>query len=176
MLIGIISDTHDNLLGLKKGIKVLKERGVEMLVHCGDWVSPFTLEFFQTEIAGWNIPVKSVVGNNPGDTKRTIMSNSSMENPIEWPKTVTLTFEVDAKKVIVYHGDDYAIMDAIISCQKYDLLLTGNTHAPRNEVQGKTLIVNPGSTSYAAEGQIIEQASVAVYDTKSDQAEIIYLD
>ncbi len=174
MLVGIISDTHDNLVGLKKAIQIFKEKKIEMLIHCGDWVSPFTLEFFDKEMEGLNIPVKSVVGNNPGDTKRTMMSNARMRHPIEWPKTVTLSLEIDAKKAIVYHGDDYALLDGLIDCQKYDLVFTGHKHAVRNETVGKTLVINPGSTCYASEDEIIEKASVAIYNSQTHQAEIIY--
>jgi uncharacterized protein len=173
MKIGIISDTHDNLAGLKKGIDIFKQRQVEMMVHCGDWVSPFTLEFFDREMEGFNVPVKSVVGNNPGDTKRTIASNSLKKNPIEWPKTMTLKFDAGDKKAIIYHGDDYDILGALIDCQKYDVVFTGHTHAARNEVIGKTLVLNPGSTSYACEGQITDNASVAIYDSETNTAEIV---
>jgi len=174
MIVGIISDTHDNLAGLQKAIQIFKERKIEMLIHCGDWVSPFTLEFFDKEMKDLNVPIKSVVGNNPGDTKRTIMSNDKMQNPIEWPKTVTLLLDLDGKKTIVYHGDDYAILDALIDSQKYDIVLTGHTHTPRNEVIGKTLVLNPGSTSYACEGKIIEKASVAIYNSQTNKAEVVY--
>lgn len=174
MILGVISDTHDHLVGLHKAIKIFKERKIEMLIHCGDWVSPFTLEVFDKEMKDLPIPVKSVVGNNPGDIKRTLVSNYKMQNPIEWPKTVTLEFEIDGKKAIVYHGDDYALLGALIDCQKYDIVLTGHTHAPRNEVIGKTLVLNPGSTCYACEGKIIDKASVAIYDSQSSKAEIIY--
>jgi len=175
MKIGIISDTHDHLIGLKKGIQVFKDRNVEMMVHCGDWVSPFTLEFFDRQMEGFNIPVKSVVGNNPGDLKRTMMGNPLRKCPIEWPKTVTLKFDIDNIKAIVYHGDDYDILDALIACQKYDVVFTGHSHASRNEVVGKTLILNPGSTAYASEGEIIDQASVAIYDSATNTAEIIQI-
>ena len=174
MLVGIISDTHDNLLGLKKAIHIFEERKIELLVHCGDWVSPYTLEFFDREIMQLGIPIKSVVGNNPGDTKRIMTSNGEMNNPIEWPKTVTLKMDIDGRRTIVYHGDDYELLHGLIYCQQYDIVLTGHTHSPRNEVVGKTLVVNPGSTCYACEGKIIEKASVAIYNSKTHQAEIVY--
>lgn len=175
MLVGIISDTHDNLPALKKATQLFKENKIEMLIHCGDWVSPFILEFFDQEMGDLNIPVKSVVGNNPGDIKRTLMSNSKMHHSIEWPKTVTIKLDIGDKKAIVYHGDDYELLGALIDSQKYDLIFTGHTHSPRNETIGKTLIVNPGSTSYAYEAKIIDQASVAVYNSDTHQAKIIFL-
>lgn len=174
MLIGIITDTHDNLFGLKKAIQIFKERKIEMLVHCGDWVSPFTLEFFDREMKELKIPIKSVVGNNPGDIKRTIMSNSKMINPIEWPKTVMLTFDVEGKNIVVYHGDDREILSTLIDSQKYDVILTGHTHAVRNEIVGRTLIINPGNTCYACEGEITEKASIAIYNSTTNKAEILY--
>jgi uncharacterized protein len=174
MLVGIISDTHDHLVGLQKAILIFKERKIEMLIHCGDWVSPFTLEFFDNEMKGLNIPVKSVVGNNPGDIKRTMVSNSRMQNPIEWAKTVMLLLEIEGRKTVVYHGDDREILSTLIDSQKYDLVLTGHTHAVRNEIIGKTLVINPGSTSYACEGKIIDRASVAIYDSRDNGVEIVY--
>lgn len=174
MLVGIISDTHDNLPSLRKAIEIFKEKKVKMLIHCGDWVSPFTFEFFDREIKGLNIPVKTVVGNNPGDFKRIMMSNSKMKNPLEWPDTVTLTLDIDGKKAIVYHGDDFAILKELIDSQKYDIVFTGHTHAPRNEIIGKTLVLNPGATCYVCEAKIIKKASVAIYDSQSNKAQIIY--
>jgi len=174
MLVGIITDTHDNLTGLQKAILILKEQKVEMLVHCGDWVSPFTLEFFDKQMKSLKIPIKSVVGNNPGDTKRTMLNNSKMHNPIEWAKTVMLVFEIDGRKIVVYHGDDREILSTLIDSQKYDIIMTGHTHKVRNEVIGKTLVINPGNTCYACEGEITNKASVAVYNSKTNIAKIIY--
>jgi uncharacterized protein len=174
MIVGIISDTHDNLSGLQKAIQILKEHKIEMLIHCGDWVSPFTLEFFDKQMTDLKIPIKSVVGNNPGDTKRTMMNNAKMQNPIEWAKKVMLVFEIESKKVVVYHGDDREILSTLIDSQKYDIVLTGHTHAARNEVIGKTLVINPGNTCYACEGKITDKASVAIYNSKTNKAEIIY--
>jgi hypothetical protein len=174
MLVGIISDTHDNLAGLQKAIEILKERKIEMLIHCGDWVSPFTLEFFDKQMKDLRIPVKSVIGNNPGDIKRTMMNNAKMQNPIEWAKKTMLVIEIDRKKTVVYHGDDREILSALIDSQKYDIVLTGHTHTARNEVIGKTLVINPGNTCYACEGEITYKVSVAIYNSETHKAEIIY--
>jgi len=58
MLVGIISDTHNNLAGLQKAIRILKEQKIEMLIHCDDWVSPFTLEFFDKQMKDLKFPSK----------------------------------------------------------------------------------------------------------------------
>jgi putative phosphoesterase len=173
MLIGIITDTHDHLVGLQKAVEIFKKSKVEMVIHCGDWVSPFTLEFFDRQMEDLKVPVKSVVGNNPGDLKRTMMSNFKMKNPIEWAKTVMLELSIDGKNIVVYHGDDREILATLIDSQKYDVIFTGHTHASRNEVIGKTLVFNPGNTCYACEGHITDFASVGIYDSSTSKAEVI---
>lgn len=174
MIVGIISDTHDNLAGLKKAIQVFQEHKIELLIHCGDWVSPFTLEFFDKQITNFNIPIKSVLGNNSGDIKRIMLNNSKMHHPIDWAKRTTMPLDIDGKQAIVYHGEDSEILNAIIDSQKYDLVFTGHTHKPRNETVSKTLIINPGGTCYACEGEIIDKSSVAIYDSTTNQATIVY--
>ena len=97
-----------------------------------------------------------------------------MKIPIEWAKTVTLEVDIEGKKGIIYHGDDYALLDSLIDSQKYDIVFTGHKHCVRNEKVGKTLVINPGTTCYASEGKIIKNASVVLYDSKTDKVEIIY--
>jgi putative phosphoesterase len=46
MIIGIISDSHDNLTQIKIAVDIFNREKVELVLHAGDFVSPFTfLEF-----------------------------------------------------------------------------------------------------------------------------------
>lgn len=47
MLIGIISDTHDNQDKTRKAIELFNSKGVEYVIHAGDYISPFTLKLFK---------------------------------------------------------------------------------------------------------------------------------
>ena len=47
MLIGVISDTHDNLPIIEKAIKKLNEENVALVLHAGDYVSPFVIPKFK---------------------------------------------------------------------------------------------------------------------------------
>jgi putative phosphoesterase len=170
MKIGVISDTHDNLISLKKALQLFKANNVEMILHCGDWVSPFTVEFLSQNI---DVPIKGVLGNNKGDIKRTLQRNSELKNPVEFPKGETFELEIDGKKIAVYHGDDTILLNALISSKNYDVIFTGHTHTTRNEAIDGALIVNPGTTCYASEGKIIDFASIAIYDTSKHSAELI---
>jgi len=40
MKIGLISDSHDHIDNIRKSVEVLKDRGVSLVIHAGDFVSP----------------------------------------------------------------------------------------------------------------------------------------
>jgi len=175
MIVGVLSDTHDRLDSLKGAVEVFKNNKVELIVHCGDWVSPFTIEYFDFLCYDLKIPIYSVFGNNEGDIRRIIERNSKLKNPIIFTSKQTLEIQFNDKKVIVYHGQDSAITKAVIKSQNYDAFFTGHTHVPINKVEYKTLVLNPGSTSYTANSRIIDSASVAIYDSNTNSANLFFL-
>jgi uncharacterized protein len=175
MKIGVISDTHDRLETLQTAVELFKKNQVEQIVHCGDWVSPFVLEFFDFTCGDWHVPVHSVFGNNEGDVRRIIERNAKLHNPINFSSKQTLELTFGQQKVVVYHGQDKVITQALIRSQSYNALFTGHTHRVVNQVDGQTLILNPGSTSMAQESRIYNRASVAIYESDTNTAEHLYL-
>lgn len=176
MKIGIISDTHDRLESIVYFKNILRNQKVEMIIHCGDWVSPFTLEFFDNTFSDFQVPVKSVFGNNEGDIKRIIERNLNLSNPIEFAPKEVFELEIKGRKIAVYHGHDKATLRALILSGQYDAVFSGHTHEVKQEVMGSTYVLNPGSTSFTAHSQMIEKASVAVYNTDSNTANVYYFD
>jgi putative phosphoesterase len=174
MKIGVMSDTHDRLESLSKVIEIFKENDVGQIIHCGDWVSPLTLEYFDSISRNLNVPIKSVYGNNEGDIKNIIRRNNKLRNPVSFTFKDTIELNIQGRKVVVYHGDDKVILNALIKSGIYDAIFTGHTHAVRNEVAGKTLVLNPGATCFIAESKIIDKGSVAIYNSDTNSAEIIY--
>ena len=177
MKIGVISDTHDRLETIQEALNIFKQQKIEMIVHCGDWVSPFTLEFFDQYCQKINliVPIKSVFGNNEGDYRMINIRNTKLKNPIFFSPKIVLELKLYQQKIVVYHGHDTIILDALIKSQVYNTILTGHTHISRNEIIGKTLIINPGTTSHACLSKIIPNASVALYNSIENKAEIIQL-
>jgi putative phosphoesterase len=57
--IGVISDTHDNLDSIKRAVAYFAEN-VEIIVHAGDVIAPFSAKIFKEA----DIPVYGVLGNN----------------------------------------------------------------------------------------------------------------
>ena len=171
MKVGIISDTHDRLESIERARDIFTENEVEMILHCGDWVSPYTLDFFVNE--GFRVPIKGVIGNVEGDLKNFLEINKRSKNPVEFPTKQTLDLNIDGKKAIIYHGQDKNLLEALIKSDLYDVVFTGHTHQVRNYCVGKTLVLNPGSTSFSSKGKITKKASVAIYNSDSNSAKIV---
>jgi putative phosphoesterase len=139
--IGILSDTHEHVRTILKAVALFKERKPEMVIHCGDIISPPVLERF----AGLNLRV--VFGNNDGE--RSGLKKKCAELGF-YEIADTLTFEVAGKRFFVNHGTNPHVVEETARSQQYDYVLHGHTHEKRNDVVGKTRIINPGAL-FAAE-------------------------
>jgi len=178
MKLGIISDTHDRLDTLELAIKKLADEKVGAIIHCGDWVSPFVLEFFDQTCQkyGLSAPTYSVFGNNDGaDALRVIQRNNALKNPVHFSSKPSYPLELDGKKIIIYHGHDKNLLNGLIQSGKYDVVFHGHTHIPRNEVIGNTLVFNPGSTAKARQSRFVDDVTLGLYETQTGKGEIIYL-
>ena len=63
MLVGLMSDTHDRVPAIAELLRLMSEKGVSMVLHAGDYCSPFALKPFQTA----NMAMAGVFGRNDGD-------------------------------------------------------------------------------------------------------------
>ncbi len=174
MKIGIMSDTHDRLEHVKKTIKLFQREQVELIIHCGDWVSPFVPQYIYSLSPRLEIPIESVFGNNEGDHFRFFERQKKEKWNIKFHKE-TFVLEVDGKIIMVYHGSNKQITEAFIVCKKYDVVLTGHTHKTVNETINGVLHVNPGSVSGYSEGHIANTGTVAIYETKTNEVRILPL-
>lgn len=159
MLIGIISDTHDNLVTTKKAIKFLNNRKVEHVIHAGDYTSPFTVKLFEE----LNCKYDGIFGNNDGD--KLLLLQRSEGNIHNQPYILTL----HNKKIIVMH--EHHVVDALAKSGYYDLIVYGHTHEPDIRKVKDTLIVNPGE----AGAWLYGKATVALADLETMNAKIIKL-
>lgn len=169
MKIGVISDTHDQIDNIKRAIKILNDEKVELVIHCGDWVAPFTLHLYKE----LNCPIKGIFGNNDGDRFRHLKRAAALKLNIEYEERF-MELEVEGQKIAVFHGDYQEIVEALVTCGKYDAVFHGHTHIKVNQTVGKTLSLNPGTLmNYTQPG--IQGASFAIYDTTSNTARLIKL-
>jgi putative phosphoesterase len=75
MKIGVISDTHDQQELILQCVHMLNDASVDLVIHCGDWVSPFILHSFKD----LRMPMKGVFGNNDGDKFRHVIYSQKLE-------------------------------------------------------------------------------------------------
>jgi putative phosphoesterase len=159
MLIGIIADTHDNLIYTRKAIELFNKRKVEHVIHAGDYTSPFTLKLFKE----LNCKYDGVFGNNDGD--KLLLLEKSEGNIHNQPYIFTL----NNKKIIVMH--EHHVINALADSGHFDLVIYGHTHKPDVRKVKYTLIVNPGEAGTWLYGT----STVALTDLNKMEAEIIEL-
>jgi len=135
-MIGIISDTHENVRLIMRAVTFFKSKNLDLVIHCGDLISPPVMEHFV------GLPMRFVFGNNDGE--RSGLRKKALELGFGEIDD-TLSFEHSGKSFFVYHGTDMRTVDKAVQSQKYDYVLHGHTHEVRNELVGKTRIINPGA-------------------------------
>lgn len=170
MLLGIVSDTHDSIRNFRKAINFFNEKEIDLMIHCGDWVSPFMLEMIQE----LNCKCLGIFGNNEHDRDRYYTKIKEMKLNIELYDNL---FEgvIDNKKVAVYHGHYGHIMKMLLE-KNFDIIFTGHTHIPKTIDVDNTKIVNPGSCAGIVRGlEQQDKFSIILYDTETDSAKIVYL-
>ena len=161
MLIGILSDTHNNVRRTLKALDVFKERGVEMILHVGDITSVDMLPLF----SGFN--AKFVLGNE--DKEQEELNNESLRlgfGSIERQ----LVFEIDGVKLIMFHGSDVPFFRECVASGEYNYIIKGHTHFFENYISNKSRIINPGSLHRAYE------FTVAILNTETDNVEMIVIE
>ena len=137
MKIGVISDTHDQRLRILEALKIFNKEEVGLVIHCGDWVAPFSAARF----SGLKCPIKGVFGNNDGDKKMHRQRNGSF---IEYHDE-RMELSVEGRKIFVTHGHLPQLVENALKSGKYDAVFSGHTHIAHIKKEGKVLWLNPGT-------------------------------
>ncbi|MFB6165162.1 MAG: metallophosphoesterase [Haloarculaceae archaeon] len=169
MQLGIVSDTHDNYAAAEEIASVFAERGIETVLHCGDFISPPLLGAFD----GHDFAFHGVLGNNDGEEaglQSTIdgMGNGSALHGRE------VTLEFDGTTVHLLHGDQGVDeVTARAESGEYDYVCYGHFHVAEERDVGSTTVLNPGAHFPTVPD---ENRSVVVLDTESDDVEFVSID
>jgi putative phosphoesterase len=165
LLVGLISDTHDNLPMVDKAVKALNEEGVELVLHAGDYISPFVIPRFKalkTRLIG-------VFGNNDGDhefLRRRFSEDERLEIRGGFAKVVS-----GDVKIALLHGSDEELLTALIDSGGFDVVVHGHGHDAKVYRRGNTLVVNPGEVC----GYLTGRSTIALLDTEKLEARILEL-
>ncbi|WP_292484923.1 metallophosphoesterase [Methanohalobium sp.] len=161
-MIGIMSDSHDNMDAIYKAVSVFNEKNVNSVLHAGDIVSPFTgkaLRNLESELY-------YVFGNNDGDilTIKKWFDEIGAENCGNFGDLT-----IEGRHIALVHGVNNSMVKAIAGSGDYDVVVRGHTHNRGTEYIKGTLIINPGETA----GVLTGNRSIALLDTDTLDVEFV---
>lgn len=135
MKVGLLSDTHDRLPAIASLVRYMQERGVQLILHAGDFCAPFALKPF-VELS---MPLVGVFGRNDGDLEglRAFAQRGVGIELFESPHSM----ELGGQRILMVH--DIADVNQR-SIEGHSIVLHGFTHREEMKHRGETLIVNPG--------------------------------
>ncbi len=163
-IIGLISDTHDHQKAVDEAIKIFRENKVELILHAGDWIAPFTLK----RLAQGGIPVIGVFGNNDGEKK--YMRELAAKYYVKLEEEVAV-IKYDNVKIALTHGTHYVIVDALVKSKMFDIVVYGHTHSRDVKNIDGTLVINPGEAC----GYLTGEATIALLNLKTREVQFISL-
>ena len=161
MIVGILSDTHDRTAAAAAAVELLRRRGAEYFIHCGDVGSERVLD----QLAG--LRAAFVWGNN--DFDRMELQRYAEKLDIRCCGNFG-ELELNGKRFAVMHGDDFRLRQRVLADQRHDYLLQGHTHVRHDERVGRVRVINPGALHRARE------KTVAVLDTATDELTFLKVD
>lgn len=161
MLVGLVSDTHDNLKAISRIVDAFKARGVELVIHAGDWCAPFSMRAFSP----LRCKLVGVYGNVDGE--KLMLKKTAVEQGYSIEEFQEV--EVEGIGIAVIHGVAEPIVEALASSGRYSLVVRGHTHKFEVKKRGECIIVNPGEAC----GYLTGRRTAVVVDIPGLQVELI---
>jgi uncharacterized protein len=158
LLVGILSDTHNEVPRTKEAVKTLCSSGAEMLIHCGDLSLPEIVEACSV------LPFYFVFGNHDSDMVPDLRSAAQkfQATCLDWGGTIN----IEHKTIAVAHGHLTMDLAPLIEMQP-DYLCTGHSHIANDWDQNGIHRINPGALFRA------DRFTVALLDTTSDNVSFL---
>ena len=160
MKVGLLADTHDRVPAISELLDVMLGKGVSLVMHAGDYCSPFSLDPFNDK----NIALLGIFGRNDGDPEglnATAAKGVGMEL-YESPHS----FEVSGQRILIVHDIGEVNRRSIDS---HRFVVHGFTHRQETVTRGDTLIVNPGEAC----GWLTGVCTGAILDLDTSEVEIV---
>jgi uncharacterized protein len=160
MRIGVLSDTHDCLPMIARAVALLRECGVEHVLHGGDFVAPFAVK----ALAGLGAPITAVCGNNDGESRGIEAAFAGLgEVHYRYARV-----ELGGRRILLMHEPE--LVDELAASGAFDLIVHGHTHEAYIR-PGPPMVLNPGEVC----GYVAGRGTVAIVDLDAMAAEIIDL-
>lgn len=164
MLLGIISDSHDNLPNIYQALDYFKQQGIDTVIHCGDVCAPGVMREIVQKFGG---RMHLVYGNVDGDREKMEALAESLPNLTIHGEQGRV--EIDGKKIGFVHYPDVA--ETMAKKGDLDAVFYGHDHKPWEKQIGKTTLRNPGTLA-----GLFAKATFATYDTQTNKAKLILVE
>lgn len=156
MLIGLMSDTHNNRPGMRYALDIFRALGIRVLLHAGDLISAELLEEFK------DFSLFLSFGN--GDDPFYISTKAErLSERFECEEMLDLNLA--DKRIFMIHGDHRSELEKRITSGGYDYVIHGHSHRFRDEKVGSTRVINPGAMG----GRFVVEKSFATLDLIKDE-------
>jgi putative phosphoesterase len=160
-MIGIMSDSHDNLIKIREAVNLFKDAGCSLVIHAGDVVAPFAAQ----ELSSLNCPVKAVFGNCDGEKK----GLEKVFLPFGEIRKAPLAFSHIGLNIVVIHLN--TSIESYAKSPEHDVVIFGHSHKPEIRMGKRSLLINPGETG----GWLSGKSTVVLLDPITLEAEIVVL-
>lgn len=161
LLLGILSDTHNEVGRTKVAVETLRSEGAEALIHCGDLSIP--------EIVGVCsiLPFYFVFGNHDSDMVPYLQAAAEefSSTCLGWGGEI----ELAGKRIAVVHGHLRMDLKPLLEAEP-DYLFSGHAHYRQDWREGKTRRINPGALFRA------EEFTLALLDLANDELRFLSID
>jgi len=136
MKIGILSDTHGRLESTQAAIRLLRERGVELILHCGDIDSSATVQLFT------HVATHFVFGN--WDLEKTKLRSAMRAIGAVCHEDLD-QLRLDGMRIAWLHGHVRGARQRLEVSQEWDFVFYGHSHKAEAHRNGRTVVLNPGA-------------------------------
>jgi putative phosphoesterase len=158
MRLGILADTHDELVRTLLAVQLLRDAGAEALIHCGDLASPPIVQAIAA------LPAWFALGNHDADMVPALQKAAAEFGAVclGWGGVV----ELGGRRVGVAHGHMSTDVRRVLAGRP-DYLLSGHAHFPSDAVVGAVRRINPGALHRA------DKFTVALLELTSGELQVL---
>ena len=158
MLLGVLADSHDNVLNVRRAVELFNRLEADLVVHAGDFIAPFAV----APLGDLKAPVVAVFGNNDGERLGLERAFSAFGGTVH-PNLASAT--LGERRIAAVHYPELA--EPIARGDAFDVVIYGHTHRIAIEPR-QALLLNPGETG----GHLTGRATVATVELNSLAVEI----
>ena len=135
MKIAILSDTHSRYATIEAAMRLVEERNVEVILHCGD---------IEDAEAVWLFPGKThfVFGNCDSERASIRQAVYGIGATLHEPYG---SLDLEGVKLAFVHSDDRKLFRELEHGGQFDYLFYGHSHLAEQHATGRTRVVNPGA-------------------------------